>query len=118
MSITFLSAFITTSAMFPDASLYLIILTSGHSIGQFVIPLLYERFISQYSWSGAFILVSGVSLHYVPFGLLIHCSRGFLDTAEEANKTNSNKCCDTTMTKDIVIWILMMNSFVLFLTCR
>ncbi|XP_060598100.1 uncharacterized protein LOC132751904 [Ruditapes philippinarum] len=116
MSITFLSAFITTSAMFPDASLYLIILTSGHSIGQFVIPLLYERFISQYSWSGAFILVSGVSLYYVPFGLLIHCSRGFLDTAEEANKTNSNKCCDTTLTKDIVIWILMMNSFVLFLT--
>ncbi|XP_045182648.2 monocarboxylate transporter 13-like isoform X1 [Mercenaria mercenaria] len=117
MSINFLSAFMTTSFMFPNsASLFLIILTSGHSIGQFIVPLLYELFISQYSWSGAFILISGISLHYIPCGLVIHCSKDYFVTERKSHTNTSNTFCDKTLLRDVVVWILMMTCLVQYIT--
>ncbi|XP_045181810.2 monocarboxylate transporter 9-like [Mercenaria mercenaria] len=108
LGIQFLAAYVTIGWMFPDsASFYLICLTGGISIGQFIFPLLFELFISQYSWSGAFLCLSAVSLNCIPCGITIHYSSEHFVTGRDSPKTNA--FCDRTLLQDFVIWLLLIN---------
>ncbi|XP_045182836.2 monocarboxylate transporter 13-like [Mercenaria mercenaria] len=113
----YLAAFVTVGWMFKNsASFFLICLMAGISIGQFILPLLFESFISQYSWSGAFILVSAVSLNCIPGGLTIHYSDKFFINTKEMSGTKSNANCDVNFLKDIVMWIILVNCLLISMT--
>ncbi|XP_045182497.2 monocarboxylate transporter 3-like isoform X2 [Mercenaria mercenaria] len=108
--ICYLGAFIATGLMFPEnASFYLISLTIGNSLGQFIVPLLFETFISQYSWAGAFILIAGVSLQCVPCGIIIHYSKRFFPKVNVSTSPTSNAFCDKSLLSDLVIWLVLLN---------
>jgi MFS family permease len=107
-----LAAYIATGKMFPqNASFYLISLTLGNSLGQFIVPLLFETFIAKYSWKGAFILIAGVSLNCVPCGILIHYSKRFFANVDEEQRKRTNAFCDNTLLTDILIWMMLLNFF-------
>ena len=117
MGICYLTAFVTTGKMFQDnASFYLICLTLGNSLGQFIVPLLFETFIANYSWSGAFILIAGVSLQCVPCGVLIHYSKTYFTKLNTRSSAASSAICDKTLLTDGIIWIVLINFFLNSLT--
>lgn len=86
MCTCYLAAFITVSWVFhKDPGVPLVCLTIGSSLGQFVVPSLYEVFMETFGWSGAFIMVAGIALQCIPFGVIILCSREYYVTAREAS---------------------------------
>lgn len=120
MSLCYLSSFIVVSRTFyKDPGLPLVCVTIGSSIGQFAFPALFEVLISKFSWSGAFIIVSGVTLHCFPFGLLISLSRDYYATGEDAidNKNISSKCDNfVSLLTDVLVCIILINCLLLALT--
>ncbi|XP_060598076.1 monocarboxylate transporter 12-like isoform X2 [Ruditapes philippinarum] len=111
MSACYLAAFIAVSRMFhDDAGLYLVSLSLGASIGQFVIPPFYELFIAQFAWSGAFILMAGIALQNVPFGVIVHYSRRYFKTNAGNKKTSKvSASCNFSVLKDWLIWVVYVN---------
>ena len=97
LSINYLAPFITASLVFHEnAGVPLVFLTTGSSIGQFIFPYAYEIFISEYGWSGAYILVAAIALHCVPAGLFVHVSSDYMKAIEEQPKTQNDdtkNCC-------------------------
>ncbi|KAH3781159.1 hypothetical protein DPMN_158984 [Dreissena polymorpha] len=86
----YLAAFITVSWVFhKDPGVPLVCLTIGSSLGQFVVPYLYEVFIETFAMSGVFIMVAGISLECIPFGLIILCSKEYYVTAKEASSNRN-----------------------------
>jgi hypothetical protein len=120
MSTCYLSAFISISWIFhEDPGFPLVCLTIGSSLGQFVIPFLYEYFISEYHWSGAFILVSGIALQCIPFGVIIYTSREYFvksDLNNDDRKESSTCEGYTALLKDIVLWILLFDFLIIALS--
>ncbi|XP_053400074.1 monocarboxylate transporter 6-like isoform X2 [Mercenaria mercenaria] len=119
MCVCYLSAFMTVSWVFHEnASFYLVSLMVGSSIGQFVIPIFYELFITEYSWSGAFIVIAGFGLQCIPFGLVIHFCKDYFvtGTVQHVKSKKQSSFCDITLLKDFVIWILWINFHLLALT--
>ena len=113
----YLAAYTVTGKMFQEnASFYLISLTLGNSLGQFIVPLLFETFIANYSWSGAFTLIAGVSLQCVPCGVVIHYSKRYF--SKVSSTSSSNAFCDKTLLTDGLIWIVLLNFFLNSLTGR
>jgi dipeptide/tripeptide permease len=82
---------------------------AGISVGQFIYPLLFETFISQYTWSGAFVLIAGVSMQTIPCGLIVYFSGEYLSKATEKSHRKGHSYCDVTMLKDLVMWIFLVN---------
>ncbi|XP_045182466.2 monocarboxylate transporter 6-like [Mercenaria mercenaria] len=114
MGLCYLASFISVTWMFHEnAGIYLVILTLGSSLGQFIVPLLYEIFIEKYTWSGAFILMAGIALQTVPFGVIVHCSKQYFVTGV-GDKTST--MCDMSVLKDFVIWIILLNFHIAALT--
>ncbi|XP_060598081.1 monocarboxylate transporter 6-like isoform X2 [Ruditapes philippinarum] len=117
MCMCYLAAFIAVSRMFHEnAGPYLVILSLGSSIGQFVVPMFYEMFIEQYTWSGAFILMSGIALQNVPFGVIVHYSKRFYKSNEETGKSTVATLCDFSVLKDWLMWVVYINFHLLALT--
>lgn len=117
MCVCYLSAFITVSWMFyEDPGFPLVCLTIGSSMGQFTFPYLYELLISEYTWSGTFILVSGIALQCVPFGVLIYTSREFYVTNSDETKEAPTCAGYTALLKDVVMWILLVDFLLIALT--
>ncbi|XP_045181316.2 monocarboxylate transporter 3-like [Mercenaria mercenaria] len=120
MSTCYLSAFISVSWMFhEDPGFPLVCLTIGSSLGQFAIPFLYEYFISEYTWSGAFMLVSGIALQCVPFGVIIYTSREYFVTSDHGSHERKEiPTCEGYMTllKDFVLWILLFDFLLIALS--
>ncbi|WAR17138.1 MOT6-like protein [Mya arenaria] len=115
MCTCYLSAFITVSWVFhKDPGVPLVCLTMGSSLGQFVIPYLYEICIEKYAWSGAFILVSGISLQCIPFGLIMYGAQEYFVTGKKASKRKS--VCETSLLTDVLVWILLVNCLLVALT--
>jgi hypothetical protein len=82
---------------------------AGISLGQFIYPLLFETFISQYTWSGAFVLVAGVSMQTIPCGLIVYFSGEYLSKGAKQSQGKGHSYCDVTMLKDLVMWIFWVN---------
>ena len=120
MCVCYLSAFIAISVLFhEDAGLYLVTMSLGSSIGQFIVPLFYEVFIEQYTWSGAFILMAGIALQNVPFGIIVHYSKRYFKTRKKGEETSRlSTICDFSVLKDWLIWLLYLNYHLLALTGR
>ena len=120
MSTCYLSGFISVSWIFyEDPGFPLVCLTIGSSMGQFAIPFLYEYFISEYTWSGAFVLVSGLALQCVPFGLIIYTSREyFVKDDQTKGEAKDSSTCDGYMAllKDIVLWVLLFDFLLIALS--
>ncbi|KAL4217852.1 hypothetical protein ACF0H5_022591 [Mactra antiquata] len=118
MCLCYLSAFLTVGWIFySNPGVYLTSLTIGSSLGQFLVPVFYEIFIEKYTWAGAFILLSGISLQCLPIGLMIYYSRDFFYISDVREIENSKKSlCDVSICKDGVIWILLLNIHLLALT--
>ena len=109
----YLSSFIAITQIFHEESgPYLVALTLGSSLGQFIVPAFYEIFIEQYSWSGAFILMAGIALQNVPFGVIVYYSKRYKRTVGN-RKSNLSVICDCTVLKDWIIWIVYMNYLLL-----
>ncbi|XP_060576804.1 monocarboxylate transporter 3-like [Ruditapes philippinarum] len=105
-----LAAFVTVGWTFSGStSFFLICLMAGISVGQFTYPLLFETFISQYTWSGTFVLIAGVSMQCIPCGLIVYFSGEYLSKGTEKSETKRNLYCDVTMLKDLVMWIFLVN---------
>ncbi|XP_053383049.1 monocarboxylate transporter 3-like [Mercenaria mercenaria] len=121
MCVCYFASFVTISLLFyKDPGFYLISMTCGTSLGQFIIPLFFEIFISQYAWSGAFILLSGLCLNCLQFGLIIHFSRDFFYKGNVQNNKSlrASAFCDVSLLTDYLIWILWSNCFLLALTAN
>lgn len=119
MCVNYLASFVTITLIFyEDPGFFLISMTCGTSLGQIVIPLLFELFISQYSWSGAFILLSGVSLNCLQFAMVIHYSKDFFYNGDSMTQktTKASDFCDVSLLTDYVIWILWVNCLLLSLS--
>ena len=112
IGVCYLSAYVVTGKMFPDnSSFYLISLTLGNSLGQFIVPLLFEVFIARYTWSGTFILIAGVTLQCVPCGLVINYSKRYFPKRTSISSDVSSIFCDKSLLTDVVIWMLILNIF-------
>ena len=62
MGVLYIVAFIVTSWTFHEkAGVPLVIATVGSSIGQFIIPYLFEIFIAEYGWRGAYQVIKLLS---------------------------------------------------------
>ncbi|KAH3780705.1 hypothetical protein DPMN_158525 [Dreissena polymorpha] len=86
MCTCYLAAFIMVSWVFhQDPGVSLVCLTIGSSLGQFIVPYLYEVFIETFALSDVFIMVAGISLQCIPFGVIILCANGYYVTAKEAS---------------------------------
>ncbi|KAL4218099.1 hypothetical protein ACF0H5_022835 [Mactra antiquata] len=116
MSTCYLSAFIAVSWIFhDDPGFPLVCVTVGSSIGQFIIPLLYELFISTYSWAGGFILVSGIALQCLPIGVIIYTSRYYYVTNDVTKEQKVSPNALSTLKvymlllKDPLVWILLLD---------
>lgn len=115
MCTCYLSAFIAVSWIFHDNPGFpLTCLTIGSSLGQFIIPLLFELFISNYAWAGAFILASGLALQCLPCGFILHTSRGYYatdDVTTSVYKQEKQSTCEgyATLLKDPLLWIILLD---------
>ena len=115
ISINYFAPFITASLVFREnAGVPLVFLTTGSSIGQFIFPYAYELFITEYGWSGAFILVTGMALHCVPAGLLVHTSKEYMsdgdDSKGEPDRDVNKTCrcsCDWSLLLDMKIVLIL-----------
>ena len=56
-----------------QSSSSVILLTVGSSIGQIVLPFIFEYTLSEFGLSGCLLIVGAISLNTVPCGLVIHC---------------------------------------------
>ena len=106
MGVIYIVPFIVTSWTFHEnPGVPLVIATIGSSIGQFIIPYLFEIFIAEYGWPGAFQLIGGITLNSLPFCVIVYTSRRFYVTGNE--ETSILKLCDVTLLKDpMVLFIL------------
>ena len=117
MGFLYLGSFIVVSWTFHDnPGVPLVIVTVGSSIGQFVIPFLMEILIAEYSWFGAFQIISGLTFNAIPFGLIIYTSRRFYNTGSDDKVIRLTGLCDTTLLKDAMILFILSCCFNLALT--
>ena len=108
MGLLYLGSFITISWTFHEnPGVPLVIVTIGSSVGQFVIPYIYEILISQYGWPGAFQLISGIALNSVIFGVIVFTSRRFYVTGSDDTAISVTKLCDVTLLKDGMILFIL-----------
>lgn len=106
MGILYITAFIVTSWTFHEnPGVPLVIATIGSSIGQFVIPYLYEIFITEYGWPGAFQLIGALILNSLPFCVVLYTSKGFYVTGTDI--TSITKICDITLLKDAMVLFVL-----------
>ena len=93
MGICYLAPFIVANLTFKEgAGVALVFLTTGSSIGQFIFPYMYEILISQYGWSGAFILLGGLALHCAPAAVLIYGSRDLMRSYDDVKHNQCRMC--------------------------
>ena len=119
MCFCYLGGFIVVSWIFyKDPGFPLVCLTIGSSVGQFVLPALYELLIATYTWSGAFLVVSSIALQCLPFGLIIHSARDYYVTGNEDDETVTISKGDTysSLMSDVLIWIILGNCLLVALT--
>ena len=104
----YLGSFITVSWTFHEnPGVPLVIVTIGSSLGQFAIPYFLEILIEEYSWIGAFQIISALALNTVPFGLIIYTSRRFYNTGSDEKEARLTDLCDVTLLKDpMIVFIL------------
>ena len=117
MGICYLAPFIVANLTFKEgAGVALVFLTTGSSIGQFIFPYTYEILISQYGWSGAFILLSGLALQCAPAAVLIYGSRDLMTSYDDVKHKQSGcvMCgCDWQLFRQAVGVLLVLNCFLL-----
>ena len=94
-SITFMCDFIAISWAFKTHKRSaLAFLTIASTVGQVTFPYLAEIFLEKYFWNGALLLFSGVMLHTLPSGLLVHLSKHILEAqnADSPSETKTFNC--------------------------
>lgn len=91
VSVNIISSSIVINWTFADNRKFaLSILTFGASIGQTVLPYIADAVIEEYSWSGAFLILSAVAyLNCIPCGLIIYYSKQYFKKGDD-NKTSDN----------------------------
>ena len=121
MCVCWLGSFVTIGWIFhTNPGVPLVFLTVGSSAGQLLLPYLYELFISQFGWRGAFLIMGALALNCLPVGVLIHTSRKFYPTGtgSEGDKQKITGIFDVSLFKDPVIMLFVFNCLVIILTCK
>ena len=121
MCVCWLGSFVTIGWIFhTNPGVPLVFLTVGSSAGQLLLPYLYEMFISQFGWRGAFLIMGALALNCLPVGVLIHTSRKFYPTGSgsEGDKQKITGIFDVSLFKDPVIMLYVFNCLVIILTCK
>ena len=117
MGICYLTPFIVANLTFKEgAGVALVFLTTGSSIGQFIFPYMYEILISEYGWSGAFVLLSGLALQCAPPAVLIYVSRALMTSYDDVKqkRPGCTMCdCDWKLFRQVVVLLLVFNCFLL-----
>ena len=109
-SITFMCDFIAVSWAFEkNKRTALAFLTIASTIGQVSFPLLAEAFLEKYFWNGTLMLFSGILLHGLPLGLLVHFSNHIL------KGTNSKEDSDAKTLNCFGIFKSLNTAFVIFI---
>ena len=109
MSVTFMSDFIAINRAFKTKKrTAMAIVTLGSTVAQFSFPYITEYLLENYYWNGTFLILSGIVLNSVPFGLLIHCSE-FVLHIEEKTISNRKYISGTHVLKNAhVIFVLVL----------
>ncbi|XP_045215594.2 monocarboxylate transporter 6-like [Mercenaria mercenaria] len=116
MSVCYLSTFISVSEAFKDdPRFFLTSLTIGASCGHIAIPMLFEILIAKYFLSGAFILLAGVVMQCLPFGLVMYLLSG-KDHDPKQEKVSRPVVCDVLVLKDMVLCTVLINTLLMFMT--
>ena len=66
----------------------LALLTLSSTLGQFCFPYIAEALLEYYYWNGSFLVLSGIMLQIMPFGLLVHCSESYFDKIRRTSATS------------------------------
>ena len=119
MCVCYLCSYVTVSWIFhTNPGVPLVFLTVGSSVGQLLLPYLYEIFISEFGWKGAFSLMGAITLNCLPIGILIHMSRKFCLTGSDTQSGKTTGLIDITLYKDPVIMLFVFNCLVFILTSK
>lgn len=122
MGVCYLSGTVAVSWMFlADPRFALSCLSAGAGFGQFILPMLFELFVAEYALSGAFILISAITLHCVPCGIIMFTSRVYYVTKQSeegcSDESQLSKCSTYySVLSDGLVWILLTNNLLLSLT--
>jgi MFS family permease len=116
VSLGFLAPFAIVGAIYKEPGFPLALVTVFGSVGQMVMPYVYEIFLTYYHWSGAFILLAGISLQGIPCGLFIHYSHKLLDTSEKETATSSSDVFGIELLADYATWLYLIITLVTFAT--
>lgn len=120
MCVCFLSVFIVVSWLFhEDPGLALVSVTIGGSVGQCIMPLIFDVIVSTYALPNAFILVSAIALQCIPCGLLlrgIERPRVRTNDVSVKNVTSSTISTLYRLLSDVLVMLVLTNSFFVSLT--
>jgi hypothetical protein len=77
-----------------------------------------QVFITEFDWSGAYMLLAGIALNCAACGILIHCSSGFFHKGENQDMESSfcNRICDKTLLTDPILLMTLLNVLLLATT--
>ncbi|XP_045211034.1 monocarboxylate transporter 6-like [Mercenaria mercenaria] len=90
MSINYLCAFVVVGWMFAtQRRAALAFLTIATAVGQTALPNIADYLISEYGWTGTFMIASGLILNSIPCGLVLYYSREFFLEEHKYNSTSS-----------------------------
>ena len=110
-SISFLANFASIHMAFQTKKrTAMAILTLSSTLGQFCFPYIAEALLEYYYWKGSFLVLSGIMLQILPFGLLVHCSESTFEKIRKASTTsteNQTKYYDV-LTNPVVVLITVI----------
>lgn len=117
LSIIFLAPFLTINATFrEDPGFPLVFVTVGASIGQMIMPLVYDLLLTYFHWSGAMIILAGICLHCVPCGLVVMYSKEVSGSSYKKESSCSlSALCDKELLKNYVFWLFLFNVLIIFI---
>lgn len=108
MSVSYLSGFIAVGWTFiTSRRSALSFLTMATAVAQVFLPNVAEFLISQYSWSGLFMISGGLMLNCLPCGLILHLSRRYFYKGKPIEKMNV-KLCQFSSKQDIAFILFVV----------
>ena len=110
MCVCYLGAFVTVGWIFHSgAGTPLVLLTVGIALGQIIFPYVYDALITEYGWSGTFLILGAITLHCVPVGLLFWTSRQYFKVGNNP-RAKKTRTFDVSLFKDPVVVLFLINA--------
>ncbi|KAL4237504.1 hypothetical protein ACF0H5_002219 [Mactra antiquata] len=108
MSINYLSGFVAVGwTFFSSRRAALSFLTMATAVGQAFLPNVADALISEYSWTGLFIISAGIMLNGIPCGLVLHLSKTYF-YKEQPSTSSDAKVCQFQSKLDVAFILLVI----------